>query len=61
MYDDNYEFLNLVPYLNKKLLIGHNILFDIDLCISMILSKTSFRYNVASKILYNGDFFLLKT
>jgi ribonuclease D len=46
MYDDNYEFLNLVPYLNNKVLIGHNILFDLGFMYNIFLSK-SFRYYVS--------------
>jgi len=55
MYNDNYEFFDLVPYIQNKTLIGHNILFDLGFM---------YKYNfypenvldtmLASKILYNG-------
>lgn len=56
MYDDNYEFEDIVPYIDDKILVGHNILFDLGFM---------YKYNfwpkkvkdtmLASKILYNGD------
>ena len=56
MYNDNYEFSDVVPYINGKTLIGHNILFDLG-----FMYKYNFIPNnvldtmLASKILYNGQ------
>jgi DNA polymerase-1 len=57
MYDDNYEFADLAPYLDKKILIGHNILFDIGFMYKYnFYPKQVLDTMLASKILYNGDF-----
>ncbi len=57
MYDDNYQFSDLVPYLNNKILIGHNILFDLDFMYKYgFYPKQVLDTMLASKILYNGDF-----
>jgi DNA polymerase-1 len=55
MYNDNYEFADLVPYIDGKTLIGHNITFDLGFM---------YKYNffpekvldtmIATRILYNG-------
>jgi DNA polymerase I-like protein with 3'-5' exonuclease and polymerase domains len=56
MYDENYEFRDLVPYLNDKILIGHNILFDLGFCYKYGFFPKEVRDTMlASKILYNGD------
>ncbi len=55
MYDGNYNFEDIVPFITDKVLIGHNILFDLGFM---------YKYNfwpkevkdtmLASKVLYNG-------
>ena len=56
LYDDNYSFNNVIPYIKDKVLIGHNIKFDLE----FFYKYNFFPENVldtmlASKILYNGD------
>jgi ribonuclease D len=56
MYDDNYEFLNLVPYLNNKVLIGHNILFDLGFMYKYFYPKKVLDTMLASKIFVQWRF-----
>jgi len=56
MYNNNYCFEDLIPYIKNKILIGHNILFDLG----FMYKHNFYPENVldtmlASKILYNGD------
>jgi DNA polymerase I-like protein with 3'-5' exonuclease and polymerase domains len=56
MYDDNYFFEELVPYIKNKTLVGHNILFDLGFFYKHnFYPKKVFDTMLASKILYNGD------
>lgn len=56
MYDDNYQFSDLVPYINGKILVGHNILFDLGFFYKYDFWPKEVRDTMlASKILYNGD------
>lgn len=56
MYDNNYEFKDLIPYINDKILIGHNILFDLGFMYKYGFYPKEVRDTMlASKILYNGD------
>lgn len=56
MYDDNYEFEDLVPYINNKVLVGHNITFDLGFCYKYgFFPKKVKDTMLASMILYNGD------
>lgn len=55
MYNDNYEFSDLVPYIENKTMIFHNALFDIGFCYKYGFYPTNVRDTMlASKILYNG-------
>jgi len=56
MYDDNYVFQDVIPYIDGKLLIGHNILFDLGFFYKYDFWPKEVRDTMlASKILYNGD------
>ena len=56
MYDDNYTFQDLVPYIDGKILVGHNILFDLGFFYKYDFWPKEVRDTMlASKILYNGD------
>jgi DNA polymerase-1 len=56
MYDDNYEFVDAIPYLNNKVLIGHNILFDLGFMYKYgFFPKKVLDTMLATKILYNGQ------
>lgn len=56
MYDDNYVFQDLVPYIDGKILVGHNILFDLGFFYKYNFWPKEVRDTMlASKILYNGD------
>ncbi len=56
MYDDNYTFEDAVPYLENKILVGQNILFDLGFCYKYgFFPKQVKDTMIASKILYNGD------
>ena len=61
MYDDNYEFQDLVPYINGKILVGHNILFDLGFCYKYGFWPLEVRDTMlASKVLYNGDIMVMR-
>jgi DNA polymerase I-like protein with 3'-5' exonuclease and polymerase domains len=55
MYNDNYEFADLVPYIKDKTMIFHNALFDLGFCYKYgFYPKKVKDTMLASKILYNG-------
>lgn len=57
LYDNNYTFEEVIPYLKDKILIGHNILFDLGFCYKHnFFPKKVKDTMLASKILYNGDY-----
>jgi len=56
MYNDNYCFEDLIPYIENKTLIGHNILFDLGFMYKHNFYPKEVRDTMlASKIIYNGD------
>lgn len=56
MYDDDYTFEELIPYLKNKTLIFHNALFDLGFCYKHNFYPSDVKDTMlASKILYNGD------
>jgi DNA polymerase-1 len=56
MYDGNYEFSNLVPFIEDKVLVGHNITFDLGFMYKYNFWPKEVRDTmIASKVLYNGD------
>ncbi len=56
MYDGNYEFQDIIPYINGKTLIGHNILFDLGFMYKYgFIPKKVLDTMLATKILYNGQ------
>jgi DNA polymerase-1 len=56
MYNDNYCFEDLIPYIENKTLIGHNILFDLGFMYKHNFYPKQVRDTMlASKILHNGD------
>lgn len=57
MYDNNYEFSDLVPFIKNKTLIGQNLLFDIGFFYKYGFYPTKIKDTMlATKILYNGDY-----
>jgi DNA polymerase-1 len=57
MYDNNYSFQDLIPYINNKILVGHNILFDLGFMYKYGFFPKEVRDTmIQSKILYNGYF-----
>ena len=55
MYNDNYEFADLVPYIQGKTLIGHNILFDLGFMYKYgFYPEKVLDTMIATRILYNG-------
>lgn len=57
MYDDNYCFEDLIPYINDKVLVGHNIMFDLGFFYKHNFFPREVRDTMlASRILYNGDY-----
>ena len=55
MYNDNYEFSDLIPYIEGKTLIGHNILFDLGFMYKYgFYPENVLDTMLASKVLYNG-------
>jgi DNA polymerase I-like protein with 3'-5' exonuclease and polymerase domains len=56
MYNDDYEFKDVVPYITGKTLIGHNILFDLGFMYKhSFYPEKVYDTMLASKILYNGQ------
>jgi DNA polymerase-1 len=56
MYNDDYEFKDVVPYITGKTLIGHNILFDLGFMYKYgFYPEKVYDTMLASKILYNGQ------
>ncbi len=56
MYNNNYEFSDLVPYIESKTLIFHNALFDVGFCYKYGFYPKDVRDTMlASKIIYNGQ------
>lgn len=61
LYDDNYTFEDVIPYLKDRILIGHNLLFDLGFMYKHnFFPKKVKDTMLASKILYNGDVFNIK-
>jgi len=57
MYDENYVFSDLAPYLDDKILIFHNALFDLGFMYKYGYFPRDVRDTMlASKILYNGQY-----
>jgi len=57
MYDDNYEFSDLAPYLHDRILIFHNALFDLGFMYKYGFFPREVRDTmIASKVIYNGQF-----
>jgi DNA polymerase-1 len=56
MYNYNYSFEDIIPYIKNKTLIFHNALFDLGFCYKHNFYPEDVRDTMlASKILYNGD------
>jgi DNA polymerase I-like protein with 3'-5' exonuclease and polymerase domains len=56
MYNDNYNFTDIIPYIKNKTLIFHNALFDLGFCYKHNFYPKKIRDTMlATKILYNGD------
>lgn len=61
MYNDNYKFNDIVPYIENKTLIFHNALFDLGFCYKYGFYPDKIKDTMlATKILYNGDVTNLK-
>lgn len=59
MYDDNYCFEDLIPYIENKTLIGHNLLFDLGFFYKHnFYPKKVYDTMLANKILNNGDIYI---
>jgi ribonuclease D len=55
MYDDNYEFNDIVSYIKNKTLVGQNLLFDIGFFYKYKFYPKKIKDTMlATKILYNG-------
>lgn len=56
LYDDNYCFEEIIPYIENKTLIGHNLLFDLGFFYKHnFYPDKVYDTMLASKVLYNGD------
>lgn len=59
LYNNNYSFEDVIPYIKDKILIGHNILFDLGFFYKHSFYPKEVRDTMlASKILYNGDVYM---
>lgn len=57
MYDDNYTFHDVIPYLKDKTLVMQNGIFDLQFMYKYnFIPKRVFDTMLATKILYNGDY-----
>jgi len=57
LYDENYSFYDVIPYIKDKIICGHNILFDLGFMYKYnFYPKQVLDTMLASKILYNGQF-----
>jgi len=57
MYDNNYEFKDVISYLENKILVLHNALFDLGFMYKYGFFPKEIRDTMlANKILYNGEF-----
>ena len=55
MYNNNYEFKDLIPYIKDKTLMGHNILFDLGFMYKYgFYPEKVLDTMLATRILYNG-------
>jgi DNA polymerase I-like protein with 3'-5' exonuclease and polymerase domains len=55
MYNNNYNFSDIIPYIKNKTLIFHNALFDLGFCYKYGFYPEKIRDTmIANKILYNG-------
>jgi DNA polymerase I-like protein with 3'-5' exonuclease and polymerase domains len=55
LYNNNYEFSDIIPYLKDTTLIAHNALFDLGFCYKYSFYPKKIQDTMlASKILYNG-------
>jgi len=62
IYDDNYKFSDVIPYLENKALVLHNALFDLGFMYKYgFFPERIFDTMLANKILYNGQFKLYDT
>jgi DNA polymerase I len=56
MYDENYTFEDIIPFIQNKILVGANILFDLGFMYKHnFYPKQVKDVMLASKIIYNGD------
>lgn len=56
MYNDNYSFYDVIPYLKDKEIIGHNLTFDLGFMYKYNFYPEKTRDTmIASKIIYNGQ------
>ena len=56
MYDDNYTFDDVRPYIEDKILVGQNLTFDLGFfALQNFFPKQVRDCMIASKIIYNGD------
>jgi len=56
MYNNNYQFSDVIPYIENKTLIFHNALFDLGFCYKYGFYPEKIKDTMlATKILYNGD------
>lgn len=62
MYDDNYVFSDIVPYIQNKTLVGQNIVFDLGFFYKYgFYPKKVKDTMIAYKILHNGDVNYMKS
>lgn len=55
LYDDNYEFEDVIPFIKNKTLVGHNITFDLGFFYKHNFYPKDVRDTmIANKILFNG-------
>jgi DNA polymerase I-like protein with 3'-5' exonuclease and polymerase domains len=57
MYDDNYTFYDVIPYIKSKTMCFHNALFDLGFMYKYnFIPENVYDTMLATKIVYNGDF-----
>lgn len=58
LYDNNYSFYDVIPYLQDKIICGHNICFDLGFMYKYNFFPKQVKDSMlSSKIIYNGDIY----
>lgn len=61
LYNNNYSFYDVIPFIQDKIIIGHNILFDLGFMYKYNFFPKKVKDTfICSRILYNGDIYNIR-